>query len=360
MISSTMTRLPRPSKIAGTTLSLTLAAAIQSGCSIADTPSPSPSNRPTLSSAPTSTYSAPSLDGSAPAASAEAPTSSAAASASASALSVEAEAPPCPQGMVHVGRFCIDAFEDALQTQANDGSWVAHPYFERPPKGAAIRAVSTAGQFPQGYISRVESKTACEASGKRLCTKGEWQRACRGKNNSAFPYGGDRSQKDRCNSGKLHLLTQMFNGVPGGWKYDEHFNSPELNKTPGFLAKSGEYEGCTNDAGVHDMVGNLHEWVSDTVTDEFMTKLEEDPVERRYQPWHDGNGVFMGGFYSTTGEHGPGCWFITVAHEPTYHDYSTGFRCCENAAAPPASTKSESHVTKPSPSAAVHSSASSP
>jgi len=41
-----------------------------------------------------------------------------------------------------------------------------------------------------------------------------------------------------------------------------------------------------------------------------------------------GNGIFMGGFYSTTGELGPGCLFTTVAHDAGYHDYSTGFRCC--------------------------------
>ena len=50
----------------------------------------------------------------------------------------------------------------------------------------------------------------------------------------------------------------------------------------------------------------------------------------------------MGGFYSTTSELGPGCYYTTVAHEPRYHDYSTGFRCCSSAALPitvPASTK---------------------
>jgi hypothetical protein len=43
-----------------------------------------------------------------------------------------------------------------------------------------------------------------------------------------------------------------------------------------------------------------------------------------------GKGVFMGGFFSTTNEHGEGCEFVTMAHEPKYHDYSTGFRCCKD------------------------------
>jgi hypothetical protein len=42
-----------------------------------------------------------------------------------------------------------------------------------------------------------------------------------------------------------------------------------------------------------------------------------------------GKGIFMGGFFSTTNQHGRGCDFVTMAHEPRYHDYSTGFRCCK-------------------------------
>ena len=83
------------------------------------------------------------------------------------------------------------------------------------------------------------------------------------------------------------------------------------------------------------MIGNLHEWVSDTITDDFVTALEAEGVERRKQPWREGNGVFMGGFFSTGSEHGPGCKFTTIAHEPTYHDYSIGFRCCVSLPAPP-------------------------
>jgi formylglycine-generating enzyme required for sulfatase activity len=156
-------------------------------------------------------------------------------------------------------------------------------------------------------------------------------RACKGNGVDTYPYGATGVRK-RCNTGKLHLLVERFGQHPrGGFKYDEHFNSPDLNQTPGFLARSGEYEGCASERDVHDMVGNLHEWVSDTVTPTFMEKLEEEGVERQEQPWVEGNAMFMGGFYSTISEHGPGCYYTTVAHEPRYHDYSTGFRCCATA-----------------------------
>jgi hypothetical protein len=75
--------------------------------------------------------------------------------------------------------------------------------------------------------------------------------------------------------------------------------------------------------------------VSDTVDQAYVDALLAERHERRRQPWHEGNGVFMGGFFSTTSELGPGCEFTTIAHEPAYHDYSTGFRCCRDAPKPP-------------------------
>jgi formylglycine-generating enzyme required for sulfatase activity len=55
------------------------------------------------------------------------------------------------------------------------------------------------------------------------------------------------------------------------------------------------------------MVGNVHEWTADP------------------------KGTFRGGYYLDTHINGDGCDYRTVAHEPTYHDYSTGFRCCSDS-----------------------------
>ncbi|WP_437952193.1 SUMF1/EgtB/PvdO family nonheme iron enzyme [Sorangium sp. So ce296] len=241
----------------------------------------------------------------------------------------------CPADMVLVGGFCIDRYEAHLVTDAG-GELAVHPHFKRPEPGVRYVARSEAGVFPQAYISRVEAKAACAAAGKRLCTRREWQRACRGNGVHRYPYG-PRGERGRCNTGKAHLLREVFGEhPPGGWSYERHFNSPELNQTPGFLARSGDHAGCASELGVHDMIGNLHEWVSDMVDHELVMRMQTEGVERRAQPWHEGNGVFMGGFFSTTSELGPGCYFTTIAHEPAYHDYSTGFRCCDDAELPAA------------------------
>ena len=93
-------------------------------------------------------------------------------------------------------------------------------------------------------------------------------------------------------------------------------NDPALGQVEGALAKTGEHDQCVNGFGVYDMVGNIHEWVA---TD-------------RSSP----HGTFAGGYYLDTALNGDGCNYKTQAHAHEYHDYSTGFRCCADAAASPA------------------------
>ena len=237
--------------------------------------------------------------------------------------------PACPADMVKAGRACVDRWEAHLATKNADGLVTPWPHYDRPEKGTFYLAMSAAGAYPQAYISRVEAAEACANAGKRLCSRAEWTRACKGRSWSRYPYGNE-GKRGACNTGKVHLLEKFYGRSRGGWTY-EVFNDPRLDREPGFLAKSGEHQTCGSDEGVFDMVGNLHEWVSDDVGSDIEDVLARDNVERKKQPWRVGNAMFVGGFFSTTVEHGPGCSYTTVAHEPTYHDYSTGFRCCKDA-----------------------------
>jgi sulfatase modifying factor 1 len=250
---------------------------------------------------------------------------------------------PCPPEMAHIGRYCVDRYEGHLVTKNDDGTTMLWPHYDRP-ENATFFAQSAAGVFPQAYISRVEAKKACGNSGKRLCSRSEWMRACKGSRGTRYPYGND-GKRGACNTGKGHLLHTFFGAKRGGWSY-ENFNDPKLNQEPGFLGKSGEYEKCHSDEEVFDIVGNLHEWINDDVGTDIEQVLEKDGVERKEQPWRAGNAMFMGGFFSTTVEHGPGCTYTTIAHEPTYHDYSTGFRCCKTATLPDKPSKNKTKSKK--------------
>jgi formylglycine-generating enzyme required for sulfatase activity len=158
--------------------------------------------------------------------------------------------------------------------------------------------VSRPGVVPQAHISMVEAKRACEASNKRLCRSNEWKTACKGPEKTAFPYGAQRvagACVDTNRTSPMHVLY-------GGERSARTMNDPRANQQDNTLASTGEAESCTNGYGVHDMVGNIHEWTDD--------------------------GSFRGGYYLDTSMNGEGCEYRTTRHAPEYYDYSTGFRCC--------------------------------
>jgi formylglycine-generating enzyme len=242
-----------------------------------------------------------------------------------------ASTPGCPAEMARVDDSCVDRYEASLVERTSDGKEAPYPAHQPPLKDGRYEARSVAGALPQGYISRVDSEAACQNAGKRLCTVREWYSACRGSKKQHFPYG-DTYVKRKCNSGKAHLLGRLFGNNARNWSYELHFNSPRLNREPGFLSPTGEYSECVSDYGVYDMVGNLHEWVSDPVEPALGEQINLVDGIRAAIGRNRGHGVFMGGFFSTTAEQGQGCHFTTLGHEPRYHDYSTGFRCCKDAA----------------------------
>ncbi len=86
--------------------------------------------------------------------------------------------------------------------------------------------------IPRTHVSFAEAGRICVARGERLCSEGEWERACRGKGNASYPYG-QTFEATRCN-------TKGTGGEP---------------------APGGTFAGCKSAAGAYDMSGNVAEWV---------------------------------------------------------------------------------------------------
>jgi hypothetical protein len=221
----------------------------------------------------------------------------------------------CPVEMALVeGRVCVDRWEASLveRVPAHPGPGFAErnwsPYTSVDGHEHDVRAVSRPGVIPQAYISGKQAAAACSASGKRLCAADEWEHACRGPSNFQFPYG-DQRRAGACNDDvrSTHPVAEASRmlSIPHGrlW-HAEGMNQAIINQLPNTLLPTGERAECTNEYGVYDMVGNLHEWV-------------DDP-----------DGTFRGGYYMDTSKNGDGCSYQTTAHDFKYHDYSTGFRCC--------------------------------
>ena len=218
----------------------------------------------------------------------------------------------CPPDMASIDdRYCIDRYEASLVEILPNGD--ERPYspfltLEQKPL-PVVRAISAAHVVPQAYISELQAKAACGRSGKRLCKPAEWRSACKGPQHTTYPYGASNEER-RCNDHGRAPMGVVFglggNSDPAKW--GPRMNDPQLNQVDGTVAKTGDHSGCTNDYGVYDMVGNVHEWV-------------DDP-----------DGTFLGGYYLDVHQNGDGCDYRTGAHDVWYHDYSTGFRCCADVA----------------------------
>lgn len=211
--------------------------------------------------------------------------------------------PGCPPGMarttIPAASLCMDRYEAALVEITDAGEVPWSPYHH--PGNRRVRAVSVAGVVPQGYIDQVTAGAACAESGKRLCTNEEWVAACRGVDDTLYPYG-DVRQPGACNDARAqHPAVELFPNDPNPFS---HLQDACINQLPASLDATGANASCVTPAGLFDLMGNLHEWTSDPA------------------------GTFRGGFYVDTAINGNGCEYRTTAHDTAYWDYSTGFRCC--------------------------------
>lgn len=212
----------------------------------------------------------------------------------------------CAPGMAIVERdsvrVCVDRWEASIVEVLPNGEekpW--SPYMTpRTKQGARVKAVTAPNATPQAYVTRQQAALACKNAGKRLCTGKEWRTACEGPEKTTWPYG-NAEDPAACNTHGINPMKVLLGGPRAGM-WGSAMQHPLLNTFPQTLAKTGAYARCTNDYGLYDMVGNLHEWTAD--------------------------GDFRGGYYRDDHVNAPGCRYKTTAHKGAYADYSTGFRCC--------------------------------
>ena len=148
-----------------------------------------------------------------------------------------------------------------------------------------------AAGMPHGDQSWTMCKAMCESQEKRLCDDSEWTFACEGEEIHPYPYGtGYEFSNTVCNK-ERHPL------VCGNTICDHR-------------ATVSEFLGCISTFGVHDLVGNI---------DEFII------VPRYGRSGHTMRSALKGSHF---GGGRSRCHPATFGHDETFHQISTGCRCC--------------------------------
>ena len=200
-----------------------------------------------------------------------------------------------PVHRVYLDSFYLDTFE---VTNGRFAKFVAAIQSE-PPWGFADQATPVVyAEQPVRWVNWLEATGYCLWAGKRLPTEAEWEKAARGPEGRLYPWGNEPPTA-------AHAV----------------FGLKEGEET---VAPVGDHPLGRSPAGIHDLAGNLYEWVSDWYDDAFYAT----------PPTHNPRGPVEG---TTKGQRGGSyinspyrlrAAFRTKA-DPTEHDPHVGFRCAQ-------------------------------
>ncbi len=158
---------------------------------------------------------------------------------------------------------------------------------------------------PAMMTSYRDASAACAVEGKRLCDTDEWTLACEGPRSWPYPTGLERDPK-RC---PIDRPRRPPNEEALAQPADVALEVARLDQR----TKAGANPGCASYFGVHDLTGNVAEWV-------------HDRYGQRGAPRSD-IALAGGGWEPATAT----CRAQDSFVSPDVRNYLTGFRCCANS-----------------------------
>ncbi|MGH7279998.1 MAG: formylglycine-generating enzyme family protein [Polyangiaceae bacterium] len=217
----------------------------------------------------------------------------------------------CPSGMIDVeGDYCPWVEQKCLRWLDPDTKMRCAEF---APTGACLTKTvrkhfcmdkyeypNRVGADPIVMKTWYEARATCAGEGKRLCNESEWTLACEGEERLPYPYGYARSS-EACNIDKPHPDVDEKALANPKTRVEE---AEKLWQGE----PSGSREACVSPFGVHDMTGNVDEWVVNESGKPYKSALKGGywgPVKTRCRP-------------------------STVAHAEDFSFYQIGFRCCED------------------------------
>lgn len=206
-----------------------------------------------------------------------------------------------PVHRVFLDSFYLDTFE---VTNGRFAKFVEAIQSE-PPWGFADQETPVVhAEKPVRWVNWLEATGYCLWAGKRLPTEAEWEKAARGTEGRTYPWGND--------------LPTAGHAVFG------------LKEGADTVAPIGNRDQGRSSYGIHDLAGNLYEWVADWYDETFYTT---QPTVNPRGPVEGTVKVQRGGSY-INGPYRLRSAFRTKS-DPTEHDAHVGFRCAQDAPALP-------------------------
>lgn len=228
----------------------------------------------------------------------------------------------CPEGMVMVEGDFFEWLGHSCEDYLNVKQDRCRKYKTRILKEGKARRLrfcmdlyeypNLSGVKPAVMVDWHDAREACQIEGKRLCTGSEWTLACEGPSYWPYPYGFQRDAS-ACNIDRPR---------PAPEPDFEAFRKPraisaEVSRLDLRVA-SGERERCVSPYGVHDMTGNVDEWV---INERHFEPLPPEKEEKD-RPYVSG---LKGGYWGPIRAR---CRPMTTAHNEWFRFYQVGFRCC--------------------------------
>jgi len=205
-----------------------------------------------------------------------------------------------PVHRVILDHFYLDTFE---VTNGRFAKFVAAIQSEPPWGFADPETPVIYADRPVRWVNWLEATGYCLWAGKRLPTEAEWEKAARGTDGRPYPWGQEPPT----------ALQAVF-GLKEG---DET------------VAPIGDHPQGRSPYGVHDLAGNLYEWVSDWYADTFYAS---PPTRNPHGPLEGSTKVQRGGSYINS-PYRLRSTFRTKG-DPTEHDPHVGFRCAQDVPPP--------------------------
>ena len=147
---------------------------------------------------------------------------------------------------------------DLMATEVTVGQYatfVAATGYERP----AVPDYPQAPDHPAVHMTWHDAEGFCDWAGGRLPTEWEWEYAARAGHDGRLYWWGDELTRDYANFGTV----QCCSGATGG--ADAWLNTAPVGSFP------------SNDFGLHDMIGNVWEWVNGWITVRYPDGPLSDP-----------------------------------------------------------------------------------